>query len=287
VQVVERALATLRVLAPHVEGLSMAELASRLNVPQGSMHRLLAVLEKEQFVTRSPTNRRYFLGTAARQLAEVNASRDAVLITPPSALTDAATASGESVFLTELVGDHAVCVALVESRHPLRMFVRIGQNMPLHASAAARVLLAFRDAEDARRLLLRSPMTRFTPETPTAVPDVLEHLELVRARGYDVCDEELDPGVWAISAPVLTSTGRIAASVTLAAPGHRVADPDVRASARQTVISAARSMSQDLGWVRDPNTADESFAVVPDSPGAGAAKRARARKKAEKSGSAR
>ncbi|MDX3107937.1 IclR family transcriptional regulator [Nonomuraea angiospora] len=252
-QVVERALATLRALAPHSEGLSLAELATRLDVPQGSMHRLLAVLEREQFVTRSPSNRRYFLGTAARQLSEINASRHATLVTPHPALTDAGARSGETVFLTELVGDRAVCVALVESQHPLRLFVRIGQDMPLHASAAARVLLAHRDESEAQRLLADRPMTRFTDETPHSVKQVLDHLALVRARGYDVCDEELDPGVWAVSFPVHVSTGRVVASVTLAAPAHRVHDPQVRDNARGVVAAAAAAMSADLGWTDPPD----------------------------------
>jgi IclR family acetate operon transcriptional repressor len=262
-RVVERALSTLRALAPHTGGLTLAELATRVDVPQGSMHRLLAVLERERFVTRSPSNRRYFLGGAARQLVEVNDSRNAVLVTPHPALAEAAERSGETVFLAELVGDRVVCVAIVESSHPLRLFVRIGQDMPLHASAAARVLLADRPAHEAQRLLLGGRLTPFTGATPGTVEQVLEHLTLVRARGYDVCDEELDPNVWAVSAPVHLSTGRVVASVTLAAPAYRVADAAARERARQTISLAAVSMSRDLGWTAaDPMPAG----AQPDSP---------------------
>jgi IclR family acetate operon transcriptional repressor len=261
-QVVERALATLRALAPHTGGLTLAELATRLDVPQGSMHRLLAVLEREEFVTRSPSNRRYFLGTAARQLVEVNDSRNAVLVTPHPALAEAVERSGETVFLAELVGDRVVCVALVESSHPLRLFVRIGQDLPLHASAAARVLLADREAQEVQRLLPGHPLTPFTQATPSTVEQVLERLTLVQARGYDVCDEELDSHVWAVSAPVHVSTGRVVASVTLAAPAHRVADAAARERARQTISLAAVSMSQDLGWTG----ATEVRSTVPARP---------------------
>jgi DNA-binding IclR family transcriptional regulator len=248
VQIVERTLATLRALAPHTSGLSLAALAATLDVPQGSMHRLLAVLEREQFVTRSPSNRRYFLGAAARQLSEVNASRDAVLVAPHEALTDAAAASGETVFLTELIGDRAICVVLAQSQHPLRLFVRIGQDMPLHASAAARVLLAYLPPAEAQHLLLNYPLTQFTRDTPNTVAQVLQHLAEVRARGYDVCNDELDPGVWAVSAPARVSTGRVVASVTLAGPAHRLAAQGVQDASRRTVAEAAKRMSEDLGW---------------------------------------
>jgi IclR family acetate operon transcriptional repressor len=252
-QVVVRALAVLRALAPCPGGLSLAMLSEQLGVPTGSMHRMLAVLEREQFVTRSPSNRRYFLGPAARQLAEENATRQAALVTPHPALTEAAAASGETVFITELVGDRAVCVALVESRRPLRMFVRIGQDMPLHAASSARTLLAYRDPEEARLLLAGRPLTAYTDETPTTLDAVIEHLVIIRARGYDLCDDELDRGVWAVAAPVRASTGRVVASVALAAPSHRVATAGQRAAARAVVCDAAAAMAADLGW---PGPAD-------------------------------
>lgn len=247
-QVVVRALAVLRALASTATGMSLGRLAERLDVPQGSMHRLLAVLESEHFVTRSPSNRRYFLGPAARQLAEENAHQHAALVTPHSALTQAAERSGETVFLTELVGDRAVCVSLVESIHPLRMFVRIGQDMPLHAAASARTLLAEREPDEVRRLLETRPFTPYTDETFTDVATMLEHLTVVRARGYDVCDDELERGVWAVSVPVRASTGRVAASVALAAPAYRVAQPRRRDQCLQIVREAAQAMSEDLGW---------------------------------------
>ncbi|MGH3098810.1 MAG: IclR family transcriptional regulator [Streptosporangiales bacterium] len=259
-QPVVRALAVLKTLAPSATGKTMAELSECLDVPQGSMHRVLAVLEREQFITRSPTNRRYFLGPAARQLAEVNAQQNGLLLSPHPALRAAAEECDETVFLTELVGDRAICVSLVESTHPLRMFVRIGQDMPLHAAASARTLLAHMDESAARRLLESRPLTHYTDSTPATVEEVLEHLVVVRARGYDVCDDELDHGVWAVSTPVRASTGRVVASVSMAVPSHRVEDIAERERLRGVVLRAAARLAGDLGWAGD----DDAAALEPE-----------------------
>ncbi|MEV4330999.1 IclR family transcriptional regulator [Streptomyces sp. NPDC049597] len=247
-QVVVRALHVLRALAAKPKGATLQELHEELGIPVGSLHRLLTTLGNEDFVTRSPVNRRFFLGPIARQLAEQNQHQSALLVTPHRAVVAAAEASGETVFLTELIGDRAVCVALSEGRHPLRLFVRIGQEMPLHAAASGRSLLAYRPEPDVRNLLAKRALTAFTEETPVTVDEVLAHLTLVRARGYDVCDDELDRGVWAVSSPVFTSTGAVAASVTLAAAGSRMRDPLTRATAVQTVLTAARELSTELGF---------------------------------------
>ncbi|MFE2644600.1 IclR family transcriptional regulator [Streptomyces nigra] len=247
-QVVVRALHVLRALASKSKGATLQELHEELGIPVGSLHRLLATLAAEDFVTRSVVNRRYFLGPFARQLAEANQHQSALLVTPHNSVVSAAEASGETVFLTELIGDRAVCVALVEGRHPLRLFVRIGQEMPLHAAASGRSILAYRSEPDVRSLLGIRPLTAFTEETPKSVDDVLAHLALVRARGYDVCADELDRGVWAVSSPVFASTGSVVASVTLAAAGGRMHDAQTRAAALRTILDTGRNLSAELGF---------------------------------------
>lgn len=253
-QPVIRALRLLQALAPESRGLSLQEMHERLEIPVGSVHRLLATLTEQSFVTRSPANRRYFLGPAARQLAEQTTAHSAVLVTPHPAITRAAAETGETVFLAELVGDRVVCVALADGRHPLRLFVRIGQEMPLHAAASSRALLAYLDDDAATALLAGATLTAFTSDTPASVEQVREHLALIRGRGYDVCDDELDRGVWAVSAPVFTSTGRVCASVTMASAGERMRDPLARASATHRTLAAARTIAEELGHTGRPTT---------------------------------
>ncbi|MGZ2356518.1 IclR family transcriptional regulator [Streptomyces sp. 372A] len=247
-QVVVRALEVLRAVAAKPKGATLQELHNELGIPTGSLHRLLATLAAEAFVTRSAMNRRYFLGPVAHQLAEGNQHRSALLVTPHHAVVAAAEASGETVFLTELIGDRAVCVALSEGRHPLRLFVRIGQEMPLHAAASSRSILAYCPDPVVRRLLGKHDLVAFTEETPRTVEEVLAHLALVRTRGYDVCDDELDRCVWAVSSPIFTSTGSVAASVTLTAAGGRMRDERARAEALRTIQAAAHDLSAELGF---------------------------------------
>jgi DNA-binding IclR family transcriptional regulator len=248
VQVVIRSLNVLRLLAGTSRGLGLAEIADTLDLPVASAHRLLAVLEGERFVTRSSVNRRYFLGPASRELGQAAQPRQSPLVTAHRAIAEASRESGETVFLCELVNGRAVCSALSESLRPLRLFVRVGQDMPLHAAASARVLLAWRDRDEVRRMLGERPLRAFTPGTPTSVDDVLDHLETVRARDFDICESELDQDVWAVSAPVRDSTDQVVASVTLAAPGQRLRSEADRARAVSVIHAAGVAMSADLGW---------------------------------------
>ena len=250
-QPLRRALLVLQEIAREGTGLSLTDLAERLNIPAASVHRILSVLEEELFVTRSKTNRRYFLGTSARNLGVQTSNSYTPLAQPHSAIEDASRATGETVFLTSMVGDEAVCVALQESRSPLRLFVHLGQAMPLHAAASARVILAGMSDDEVRMLLGTKPLESYTSDTPKSASDVIEHLRDVRELGYDICAAELDDGVWAVAAPVRDSTGAVIASVTAAAPTHRVENYEARQRLIDVVVHSAQLMSLDLGWDAD------------------------------------
>ena len=251
-QVVVRALDVLRALADAHEGKSLQQLHLDLEIPVASMYRLLGTLTHTGFATRSTMSGRYYLGSEARNLATPPASIASQLVTPPPALAQAATESGETVFLTELIGEVPVCVSLVEARqHALRLFVHIGQEMPLHAAASSRAILAYQADAKVRSMLGAADLKSFTDGTPRTMSQVLHHLESVRERGYDVCEDELDNDVWAIAAPVRSPDGNVTSSVTLAAAGTRMQDDILKEHARETILRAAAALSTQLGAAAD------------------------------------
>ncbi|MHB1173316.1 MAG: IclR family transcriptional regulator [Lacisediminihabitans sp.] len=243
-QPVIRALKALKRIAAARQGITLQVLSDELNIPIASTHRLLADLLQEQYVVRSHDTRRYFLGPAARELGGHRETNATSRIVHP-ALARLASETGETVFITELIGSVVLAVSLVEGRHPLRLFVRAGQEMPLHAAASARVLLSELPEGEARALLSLSPITAFAPSTPKSVAEVLAHLPAIRARGYDICDDELDHDVWAVAAPIRDASGQIVAAMTLAAPAVRAAG-EVRTRYLELVVNAARSVTAGL-----------------------------------------
>jgi len=153
----------------------------------------------------------------------------------------------ETVFLTEMVGRRAVCTALVDGSRPLRLSVRVGQELPIHAAASARAILAFMPEDEVNQLLDAHDFVRFTEKTPHTVAAVKKHLCEVAHRGFDMCDQELDLNVVAISAPVRSQIGAVTASVTLAAPRDRISAL-VRRRWTAQVIGAARAISTESGY---------------------------------------
>ncbi|TMR20734.1 IclR family transcriptional regulator [Nonomuraea turkmeniaca] len=245
-QTLVRALRVLRLLSEDPAGMTLQEISDRLDIPLASTYRLLSTMVQEEFVVRTSRTRRYFAGPGALALGEAARREDRLRHTPPPLLAQAAITAGETAFVTELVDDRAICVAIAEGRRPLRLFVRLGQEMPLHAAAAARVLLVDREEDDVLELLGPS-LPRFTSDTLCSHQAVLDHLKEVRALGYDTCVGELDEGVRAVSSAIRDAEGQVRQSLTVAGPAQRMRHPANWNLVVKVVRETSAALSADLG----------------------------------------
>lgn len=244
-QVVFRALSVLRVVARSSTPLSLNEISTQLELPVATVHRLLAALTREEFVVRDELTRRYSPG---RALSDIS------MLQRPSHLPDIATPIlqrlseqfSETVFVASLSVDRAICVALIESSRPLRLNMRIGDHFPWHASASARAILAFQPPALIDQLLAEQSMDQFTPNTPRTTDEVHAHLVKVRRTGFDVCDDELDSGVWAVAAPILTEGAHVHGALGIGAPAERIRSQAQREDVIAAVIDGAKEISAAL-----------------------------------------
>lgn len=97
-------------------------------------------------------------------------------------------------------------------------------------------------------LLKDVEFTRWTRHTIADRPSLLGHLNLVRERGYDICNDEIDDHEWAIAAPVRDQSGRTRAALTVVAPLPSVGGPARRLDLQHATLKAAREVSAELGW---------------------------------------
>ena len=98
-------------------------------------------------------------------------------------------------------------------------------SVPLHCSALGKVLLAFGAAQ-----LPGGPLERRTDKTVTSDAALRAELGTVRARGYAVTDEELEPGLIAVATPIRGYDGAVVAALSVSAPTNRLSRTACRPS---------------------------------------------------------
>ena len=87
-----------------------------------------------------------------------------------------------------------------------------GAQLPLHASALGKVLLAFAPAA-VTRSLVATGLPRFTPRTLTRADQLLHALSVTRLTRIATCDGELVAGETTVAAPVVGPGGRVVAAL--------------------------------------------------------------------------
>jgi IclR family transcriptional regulator, acetate operon repressor len=97
----------------------------------------------------------------------------------------------------------------------------VGRRTPLHASSAGKVLLAWMDAEDRRRVL-RRPLQRFTADTIVTPAALRIELARVFDEGHARSFEELEVGMHAVAVPVLSADGTVGSSLSVTGPAYRM-----------------------------------------------------------------
>jgi IclR family acetate operon transcriptional repressor len=243
-QAVERALAVLRVLEDGPPTMSLTDLARRTKLSPSTTHRLLRALCDAGLLRQNTDNDHYGLGARLVVLGE-RAAAGLGLAAARQVLDRLARMSGESVNLGLRDGDEVLVLMCIASTQRLRFDQEAGSRIPVHASAMGKVLLAFDPRpDDVLRSLPR--LARLTGSTITSRTALRDELDDVHGRGWAVNDQERDPGVRTVAAPVLDRDGSARAAIAVQGPAVRITDdriaelvPLVRAAADEIAGQAS------------------------------------------------
>ncbi|MBS1695986.1 MAG: IclR family transcriptional regulator [Actinobacteria bacterium] len=217
VQSVERVFELLEIMASAGGSLALGELASRADLPQPTIHRLVRTLLTMGYVRQLP-NRHYALGPKLIRLGESAAQLIGAWSRPH--LAELVERIGETANMAVLDNDMAVYVAQVPSPHSMRMFTEVGRRVYPHCTGVGKALLMQLPDEAITALVRRTGMPVSTENSLTTPEELLRDIELCRSRGYAVDEGEQEVGVRCFAVPVPDAPSPAAISVS--GPAARV-----------------------------------------------------------------
>jgi len=226
--------------------LGITTLATRLRLAKSTVHRLAATLTSAGFLEQSSETGKYRLGVALFELGALVRRRMDVANEARPKLRELLEKTGETVQLGIVDHESVLYVYEMESRHAIRMAAAVGGRAPLHCTAVGKVLLAFQPGDYVKRVLSNG-LKSYTPKTMTRRDEVLAMLEEVAAREYAIDDEESEPGLRAIAAPVRNHTGVVIAALGVAAPVQRMTKKMMQ-DCVPSVLATAQAVSARLGY---------------------------------------
>jgi IclR family KDG regulon transcriptional repressor len=227
-------------------GIGAADLARAAGIERSLAFRTLQVLEELELVDRDPTSKAFRPGWRLFSLAACSGDQRLRRLAPPY-LAELVAACCESAYLSVRQGQEVLTILTEHSQQVIQAVNWTGQRTPIWCTSAGRALLLDHTRAGLEALLgdgLLGPET--SGGRPISALQLSDLIERDRAGGVVVADEEFEPGLFGLAAPVRDFAGDIVAVVNVSGPSFRLRDQIGALSAllRATTIE----LSDALGW---------------------------------------
>ncbi|MDE3115595.1 MAG: IclR family transcriptional regulator [Pseudomonadota bacterium] len=242
---IDRALGLLSLFSEQRPAIGLSDLARLAHYDKATTHRYLSALLRRGFLEQDAQTRTYRLGPSLIRLARVREHTHPIEAAVAPVLQRLVKATGETAHFSMLCGDELATLAVAESPKVNRVFVEIGEALPLHATSSGLAYLAFAPLR-AVEAALNAPLTAFTPATLSDPARIRALLESCRKSGIAASADGYEEGVFSVAAPVFNSGDAVCGAVAVAAPDSR-RKQGAEASMREAVRQAAAAITRALG----------------------------------------
>jgi len=241
----EKGIEILELFARDPSGLTISEIAQRLERSISEVFRIIIVMERRGWLRKDPANDRYSVSYRVLDVA--------FRATPAHTLSNVAAPvmhqlsidTNQSCHLVVRTGAAATVIHRQENAGPVGFGIRLGTVVDMMTSCSGHVLLAFTSPER------RAAAIADLPDASQAALRRLEkRLDTVREQGYEMQPSARASGVTDISFPVFGFDGQVSAALTL--PFLLTIDGSQRTDLNETrrmLGEAARQISAGLGWL--------------------------------------
>ncbi len=247
IQAVSHALDLLEQFHDDVDELGVTELSKRLKLHKNNVFRLLATLESRGYIEQNKATENYRLGLKALELGQTFIKQMGLLRQAKPILEKIVEECNETAYVAIFKEGYIVYLDVVETTLTVRVVSRVGSRMPAYCTAAGKVHLAHMSDEEVDAVLPRE-LKAHTPTTITDRAALKEQIREVAEQGYALDDEELDPGVRCVAAPIRDYTRRIVGAISISGPSMRLSDERVKTEIIPLITQAGEELSTRLGF---------------------------------------
>ena len=193
----------------------LLEIAEKTGLSSSTALRILQALAEHDFIVKNSQDKTYRLGNKILWLAE-RMSRESHELRKTAYMYMLAMNEkyNEDVRLFVPDGHSKLCIESIESRRELRQVVLVGTRHDLIRGAAGKIMIAYMNDSDRRRLIEDESLFKM--------------YDSVREAGYAVSNGEREQGLFGIAVPVTDAEGRLVAAVSLSGPSVRFSSEDLK-----------------------------------------------------------
>ncbi len=224
------------------------EIADMANINKSTAYRILIELAKENYVQINPESKKYSLGLKFIEVSNVLMENFSLVKASKEIIDELNNSTKETIHLVLLLGDKAIYIDKRESKNTVRMYSRIGLEVPFYSAAVGKVILAEMPEVHRQEIIKNIKFKKFTPNTITSAEELEKEIKKIQAQGYALDNEEMQNDIVCIAAAIRDYTGGVvgALSITLTLYSENISNPGAY---KDLVIGAAKKISYNLGYM--------------------------------------
>lgn len=249
IQSVDRAARILEALAGGPRRLGVSQLADQLGLTRPTVHGLLQTLQAHGFVEQDRDSDKYQLGAGLLQLGNSYLDHNELRARSVVHADRLAQRTGAAVRVGVLHGASVVVVHHVFRPDTVFQVLEVGAQLPAHASALGKAMLA--QAPAAVQALTAEPLPRLTQRTLSATA-LRRELARVRETGVGRERDEAVLGESSVAAAIYDSAGHAVGAIGVVGDTDKILPRGSAKALSPAVVEAARSVSRELGAGRWP-----------------------------------
>lgn len=226
------------------KGMGVSELAGRVDMDRSAVYRFLATLRELGYVTEE--NAQYRLSYRIFELGMRWGNSIEIKKVALPYMSELSKSYNETVNLGMFVDDSMIYIEKIETTAALRTDLVVGYRMNLYCTALGKAILAHLPQKMRDRLVKEMELKPVSPNTITDKTALPAHLQKIRERGYSIDDQEFDPHIICVAAPVFTYSDYPTYAISVAGPASRM-PPDRIARIGNDLLAVCSRLSEHLG----------------------------------------
>ena len=219
-KIVDRTLDFLELFAKEKRPLSLSDIARLLRLPMSSCHDVIQTVQLRGYLYEIAPRAGYYPTLRLHSLAKEIGDNDPILLRMEPVLRALRDNLDETVSLSKVSGLTGTHLLVLDSTHPLRILLKIGDSIrSLYGTSAGKALLGSLEDRALTAFLSSAKLVPLTKQTITSAKDLRKDIDLGRKRGWYLNREESLNGVTTISVSFKWNTAVYI--VTIAGPSSR------------------------------------------------------------------
>ena len=230
------------------EEVGVTELAEAVEGNKSTVYRFLNTLSGLGYASQNVKNEKYSLTLKLFQVGVQALNRLDLHKAALPVMEELAVSTNETIHLAAMEGDHIFYLDKIESSLTLRVAMGSAQGRfaKAYCTGVGKTILSWQSEAKKEAFLKDTDWKALTDNTITSRKLLEEELVTIHQQGFGLDNEENEPGVRCVAAPLFDRNEEICGAVSISGPSIRMKGEKMEELIRQ-VVKAGKKISGHLG----------------------------------------